>query len=50
MVLHQKLIGHPSQAELKDLIRLLEKAREDLTGTIAAVIGTKKSQPSRKED
>jgi DNA-binding MarR family transcriptional regulator len=31
-VLHQKLLGHLSQAELKGLIRLLEKVREPLTG------------------
>ncbi len=29
--LHQRLIGHLSKAELKELIRLLEKAREGLT-------------------
>jgi DNA-binding MarR family transcriptional regulator len=29
--LHQKLLGHLSQAELKELIRLLEKVREPLT-------------------
>ncbi|MEN6497598.1 MAG: MarR family transcriptional regulator [Thermoguttaceae bacterium] len=29
--LHQKLIGHLSKAELKELIRLLEKAREPLS-------------------
>ncbi len=28
--LHEKLIGHLSQAELRELIRLLEKAREPL--------------------
>ncbi len=28
--LHKKLIGHLSRSELKELIRLLEKAREDL--------------------
>src|SRR5262245_48942311 len=28
--LHRKLLGHLSQAELKELIRLLEKAREPL--------------------
>jgi len=33
MALHQKLIGHLSQTELKDLIRLLEKAREAWAGT-----------------
>ena len=31
--LHQKLIGHLSKAELKELIRLLEKARAGLTST-----------------
>ena len=31
--LHQKLLGHLSQAELKELIRLLEKVREPLTRT-----------------
>src|SRR5271167_476724 len=30
--LHHKLLGHLSQAELKDLIRLLEKVREPLSG------------------
>ena len=29
--LHEKLIGHLSQAELKELIRLLEKARGPLS-------------------
>ena len=29
--LHQKLLGHMSQKELKQLSRLLEKARESLT-------------------
>lgn len=29
--LHQRLIGHLSKTELKELIRLLEKAREGLT-------------------
>jgi DNA-binding MarR family transcriptional regulator len=29
--LHDKLLGHLSQAELKELIRLLEKVREPLT-------------------
>ena len=28
MALHRKLLGHLSQAELKELLRLLEKARE----------------------
>ena len=28
--LHEKLIGHLTQAEIKELVRLLEKAREDL--------------------
>src|SRR5947209_5537748 len=31
--LHQKLLGHLSQAELKELIRLPEKVREPLTAT-----------------
>jgi len=31
--LHRKLLGHLSRPELKDLIRLLEKAREPLTET-----------------
>jgi DNA-binding MarR family transcriptional regulator len=31
VALHRKLLGHLSQAELKDLIRLLEKFRERLT-------------------
>ena len=30
--LHKRLVGHLSQAELKDLIRLLEKARQQVTG------------------
>jgi DNA-binding MarR family transcriptional regulator len=30
--LHKKLLGHLSQAELKELIRLLEKVREPLAG------------------
>jgi DNA-binding MarR family transcriptional regulator len=30
--LHRKLVGHLSQAELKDLIRLLEKVRGPLAG------------------
>ncbi len=30
--LHRKLLGHLSQADLKELIRLLEKVREPLTG------------------
>lgn len=29
---HRKLLGHLSQAELKELIRLLEKVREPLAG------------------
>ena len=33
VALHQKLIGHLSQGELKELIRLLEKVREPLAGT-----------------
>ena len=33
LALHRKLLGHLSQAELKELIRLLEKVREPLTGT-----------------
>jgi DNA-binding MarR family transcriptional regulator len=32
MALHRKLLGHLSQAELKELIRLLDKAREPLAG------------------
>ena len=32
MALHRKLLGHLSQAELKELIRLLAKVREPLTG------------------
>src|ERR1700730_14464011 len=31
--LHHKLLGHLSQGELNDLIRLLEKVREPLAGT-----------------
>jgi DNA-binding MarR family transcriptional regulator len=31
LALHRKLLGHLSQAELKELIRLLEKVREPLT-------------------
>src|SRR5439155_24142990 len=31
--LHRKLMGHLSQGELKELIRLLEKVREPLVGT-----------------
>jgi MarR family transcriptional regulator, 2-MHQ and catechol-resistance regulon repressor len=30
VALHQKLLGHLSQGELKELIRLLEKVREPL--------------------
>ena len=33
VALHQKLLGHLSQGELKELIRLLEKVREPLAGT-----------------
>src|SRR5438477_8300175 len=33
MALHRKLLGHLSGAELKELIRLLEKVREPLVGT-----------------
>lgn len=33
VALHHKLIGHLSQGELKELIRLLDKVREPLTGT-----------------
>jgi DNA-binding MarR family transcriptional regulator len=33
VTLHRKLLGHLSQAELKELIRLLEKVREPLAGT-----------------
>ena len=33
VALHHKLIGHLSQGELKELIRLLEKVREPLAGT-----------------
>src|SRR5712691_547852 len=32
VTLHRKLLGHLSQAELKELIRLLEKVREPLSG------------------
>jgi len=32
LALHHKLIGHLSQSELKELIRLLEKVREPLAG------------------
>ena len=32
MALHRKLLGHLSGAELKELIRLLEKARQPLAG------------------
>jgi DNA-binding MarR family transcriptional regulator len=30
--LHKKLMGHMTRVELKELIRLLEKAREPLSG------------------
>jgi DNA-binding MarR family transcriptional regulator len=33
VALHRKLMGHLSQGELKELIRLLEKFREPLAGT-----------------
>ena len=33
MALHRKLLGHLLPGELKDLIRLLDKVREALTGT-----------------
>ena len=33
VALHRKLLGHLSQAELKELIRLLEKVRGPLAGT-----------------
>ena len=33
VALHHKLLGHLSQGELKELIRLLEKVREPLDGT-----------------
>src|SRR5438067_8997385 len=33
VALHRKLLGHLSQAELQELIRLLEKVREPLAGT-----------------
>ena len=32
LALHRKLLGHLSQAELKELIRLLERVREPLNG------------------
>src|SRR5271166_2180589 len=32
VALHQKLLGHLSQGELKELIRLLEKVREPMAG------------------
>src|ERR1700690_1558196 len=32
VALHQKFVGHLSQGELKELIRLLEKVREPLAG------------------
>src|SRR6202790_5523377 len=32
VALHHKLVGHLSQGELKELIRLLEKVREPLAG------------------
>jgi DNA-binding MarR family transcriptional regulator len=32
LALHRKLLGHLSQAEVKELIRLLEKVREPLAG------------------
>ena len=32
LALHHKLLGHLPQAELKELVRLLEKVREPLTG------------------
>src|SRR5579864_4276761 len=32
VALHRKLLGHLSQAELRELIRLLEKVREPLSG------------------
>src|SRR5262245_32192738 len=32
LALHRKLLGHLSQAELKELIRLLEKVRQPLCG------------------
>src|SRR5271157_294287 len=33
VTLHRKLVGHLTQGELKELIRLLEKVRERLAGT-----------------
>ena len=33
LALHRKLMGHLSQGESKELIRLLEKVREPLAGT-----------------
>ena len=33
LALHRKLLGHLSQGELKELIRLLEKLREPWTGS-----------------
>src|ERR1700676_1630328 len=33
VALHHKLVGHLSEGELKELIRLLEKVREPLAGT-----------------
>src|ERR1700686_5385384 len=33
LALHRKVMGHLSQGELKELIRLLEKLREPLAGT-----------------
>ena len=33
VALHHTLVGHLSQGELKELIRLLEKVRAPLTGT-----------------
>ena len=33
LALHRKVMGHLSQGELKELIRLLEKVREPLAGT-----------------
>ena len=33
LALHRKLMGHLSQGELKELMRLLEKVREPLAGT-----------------
>src|SRR3984957_3732892 len=32
LALHQKLLGHLPRADLKELVRLLEKVREPLTG------------------